>query len=61
MVCLFHSEIATGNWKYGGKVYSAPRRDWAFDVNFLDPNKLPPATPEVRTIIRGKWRLADMR
>jgi hypothetical protein len=26
-------------------VYSPPTRAYAFDTDFLDPNKLPPSTP----------------
>ena len=61
MVAMFYSQTATGKWSYGGYNYTAPGRDWAFDVNFLDSSKLPPATPEVRTIIRGTWDLAELR
>lgn len=30
---------------------------WAFDVNFLDYRRLPPATPMVRKLIRGQWNV----
>lgn len=55
MVVLFHSEHATGGWKYGGSIYEAPARDWAFDLNFMDPTKLPPGTPMLTALVRGQW------
>jgi hypothetical protein len=33
----------------------APIRHWGFDKNFLDYNKLPPATPMVNKLVRGQW------
>ena len=55
MVVLFFSKIATGWWAGTGSYYSPPKRNWAFDVNFLDARKLPPGTPCVRSMIRGQW------
>jgi hypothetical protein len=54
---MFSSKYATGQWIYGGNIYTAPNRNWAFDLNFLDSTKLPPATPQVRTLIRGSWQI----
>ena len=53
---LFLSENATGQWVYGGSVYEAPTRDWWFEINFLDFNKLPPGTPAVGTVLRIAFR-----
>ncbi len=36
-------------------------RKWAFDVNFLDYRKLPPATPQVRKLVRGHWNVVAAR
>jgi hypothetical protein len=55
MVVLFSSQYSTNGWKYGGSVYQAPNRDWSFDLNFLDPAKLPPGTPQLTAMIRGTW------
>jgi len=55
MVIMFPSRFATGFWVQTGTYYHAPTRRWAFDLNFLDYRKLPPATPQVRKLIRGKW------
>jgi hypothetical protein len=58
MVVMFPSQIGTGVWKGTGSlynIYNPPTRNWNFDINFSDPNKLPPMTPSVRTAIRGQW------
>ncbi len=59
MVVMFDSKFATGLWQGTGSVigiYNPPTRNWAFDQNFRDPNRLPPSTPQVRTLIRGNWK-----
>lgn len=53
-VVLFESEIATAPWGTYD-VYNTPRRRYSFDENFLNPNLLPPGTPEVRMVIRNPW------
>jgi hypothetical protein len=55
MVVMFPSQYATSYWVAPGTYYQAPTRKWAFDVNFLDYAKLPPATPVVRKLVRGQW------
>jgi hypothetical protein len=56
MVVMFPSLVGKGTWKgTGGNYYNPPTRAWNFDVNFSDPNKLPPITPRVSTAIRGQW------
>jgi len=55
MVVMFPSQSATNFWVSPGTYYNAPTRSWAFDKNFLDYKKLPPATPQVRKVIRGQW------
>ena len=60
MVVMFESQYATGQWRGTGStlgIYDPPNRNWAFDVNFRDPNKLPPGTPQVRALIRGQWAM----
>jgi hypothetical protein len=51
---MFPSLYATNAW---GKadVYAPPKRDWAFDINFNDPAKLPPLTPGLQKVIRSQW------
>ena len=55
MVVMFPSKYATNNWDQATAYYSPPTRKWAFDLNFLDPSRLPPGTPQVQKIIRGQW------
>jgi hypothetical protein len=57
MVVMFPSQLATNYWVQTGTYYNAPSRKWAFDVNFLDYRRLPPATPQVRKLIRGQWNV----
>lgn len=57
MVVMFPSRYATNYWIGPGTYYNAPNRKWAFDVNFLDYRKLPPATPQVRKLVRGHWNV----
>jgi hypothetical protein len=50
LVCLFGSKMATNQWRTQHNTdpngyYDPPTRLWAFDVNFLNPSKLPPGTP----------------
>ncbi len=60
MVVMFDSRVATAPWLGTGStygVYNPPIRSWAFDTNFLDPRKLPPLTPQVISVTRGRWSL----
>jgi hypothetical protein len=54
LVKLFPSLYATNSW---GKtnVYSPPARNWSYDSNFDDPNKLPPLTPGMLKLVRSLW------
>lgn len=55
LVNVYASQQSTAHWQTTGVYYQAPARNWYFDVNFLDPNKLPPGTPLLRTLSRGQW------
>jgi hypothetical protein len=57
MVVMFPSRYATHRWVGGSIYYKPPNRDWAFDMNFLDPSRLPPVTPKVNKLQRGQWRV----
>jgi Tfp pilus assembly protein PilX len=52
LVSMYYSEYNTGTYKDGpgGDVYSPPQRDYYFDVLFLTPSNLPPATPQFQDI-----------
>jgi hypothetical protein len=47
MCCMFESQIASAPYPGTGTVYEPPVRNWAYDMNFNDPAKLPPLTPAV--------------
>jgi len=51
MICLWQSQVST-SWP---TEYSPPYRDWSFDNDLTDPDKMPPGTPCVRTFIRMGW------
>lgn len=55
LVCMFASKRATGLFQQSGGYYDIPTRELYFDNNFTDPAKLPPGTPQVRALVRGKW------
>jgi hypothetical protein len=54
MVNLWNSVQATGTWS--GTYYDPPIRDWAYDTDLDDPNKLPPESPRVRVFMRTGWK-----
>ncbi|MGZ8898581.1 MAG: hypothetical protein ACXW3Z_00650, partial [Limisphaerales bacterium] len=55
MVVLFDSVRAIRPFRQPGEYYEPPERNFNFDRNFLEGDKLPPGTPELRAIIRNKW------
>jgi hypothetical protein len=50
LIPLFHSTQAVGPYNSNSTIYSPPTRNWAFDATFLDPNKLPPSTPQFQYV-----------
>jgi hypothetical protein len=50
IVSLFFNRQATGTYKCCNNVYSPPTRGYNFDVEFLQPNLLPPKTPMFRDV-----------
>jgi hypothetical protein len=55
IVVMFSSHYATNFWD--GTVYGVPIRKWAFDLNFMQQNKLPPITPQVRAVVPQSWKV----
>lgn len=50
-VIMYHSLQAMGPWSVvGSYVYYPPTRNWAFDITFTDPYKLPPGTPQFQHV-----------
>jgi hypothetical protein len=45
-----------GNVPNPNRKYRAPRRDWSFDNRFMDPQNLPPGTPNVGYVLRASFR-----
>jgi hypothetical protein len=60
MVALFPSQIATGPWGAAPDVYSPPTRKLSRDWNFTIPAKLPPGTPELKTLVRSQWAMIPL-
>jgi hypothetical protein len=50
LIPLYHSTQALGQYNANSVIYSPPVRNWAFDITFQDPNKLPPGTPQFQYI-----------
>jgi hypothetical protein len=50
LIPLYHSTQALGPYNADSTIYGAPDRNWAFDVTYRDPNKLPPGTPQFQYI-----------
>jgi hypothetical protein len=59
MVVMFASRYANNFWIAPGTYYNPPTRKWAFDRNFLDMNKIPPGTPQVKKMQRGQWSIVS--
>jgi hypothetical protein len=45
LIPLYHSLQAVGQYNTDSSIYGPPIRNWAFDVTFTDPTRLPPGTP----------------
>jgi hypothetical protein len=50
LVSLFYNRQATGVFKRCGTIYQPPSRGYNFDVEFLQPQLLPPRTPLFRDV-----------
>ena len=60
LVSLFANRFSTGLWgnsiPSGIGYYSPPTRNWQFDINFRFPDRLPPGTPSVGTVLQTAFR-----
>jgi hypothetical protein len=50
LIPLYYSTQAVAQYNANSTIYSPPVRNWAFDSTFLDPNKLPPSTPQFQYV-----------
>lgn len=50
LISLYYNRQATGLYKCCNTVYKPPTRGYNFDVEFLQPNLLPPCTPLFRDV-----------
>ncbi len=63
LVSLYVNQFSTGLWGNTTNVgfanagyYTPPDRQWQFDVNFRFPERLPPGTPSVGTVLQTAYR-----
>jgi hypothetical protein len=56
VIPLYHSTQALGPYNADGTIYSPPTRNWAFDISFTDPSRLPPGTPSFEYIMPTGFR-----
>jgi hypothetical protein len=52
---LWDSRIANTPWGLSSSIYNPPTRSFAWDQNFATYSKLPPGTPEFRTVLRTTY------
>lgn len=45
LIPLYRSTQAVGQYNADATIYSPPARNWAFDITFTNPSRLPPGTP----------------
>ncbi|MEK6278800.1 MAG: hypothetical protein AABN95_00440 [Acidobacteriota bacterium] len=50
LIPLYNSTQAVGPYNADSTIYSPPVRNWAFDSSFLNPDMLPPSTPQFQYI-----------
>jgi hypothetical protein len=56
IIPLYHSTQALGPYNADSVIYSPPIRNWAFDISFTDPTRLPPGTPSFEYIMPTGFR-----
>lgn len=56
LVSLYYSQYAVGIYKCCSAVYRPPTRDYTFDSDFLEPEKLPPGTPMFKDVVNLGFR-----
>jgi hypothetical protein len=56
LVSMYYSEYNTGIFKCCTTVYGPPTRKYYFDTLFLNPQNLPPGTPEFQDVVNLSYR-----
>ncbi|HEV7860087.1 MAG TPA: hypothetical protein VGO91_15825 [Pyrinomonadaceae bacterium] len=56
LIPLYHSTQALGPYNADSTIYSPPIRNWAFDISFTDPSRLPPGTPSFEYVMPTGFR-----
>ncbi|HSG80751.1 MAG TPA: hypothetical protein VLC48_00765 [Gemmatimonadota bacterium] len=58
-ITFWAPKIATkwGNDPNPNQTYTAPDRNWSFDPRFMNPENLPPGTPNVGYVLRASFRV----
>ena len=57
IVILWQAKLALGTWyRSSADYYKPPVRNWGFDLDLLDPAKMPPGTPVVGSVIKTAFR-----
>src|SRR5215469_3447586 len=51
MISMYYSQYNTGIFKCCNAVYGAPKRNYFFDTQFLNPANLPPGTPMFQDVV----------
>lgn len=51
LISMYYSQYATGTFKCCDSVYGAPKRNYFFDTQFLNPANLPPGTPTFQDVV----------
>jgi hypothetical protein len=51
LISMYYSQYATGIFKCCNAVYGAPKRNYFFDTQFLNPANLPPGTPMFQDVV----------
>jgi hypothetical protein len=54
-VSLGEPRHAGGAWSYGSPVYTAPNRDWNYDVRFNQAQNLPPLSPRFVYLVQERF------
>jgi hypothetical protein len=51
LVSLYFAQYGVGTFKCCNMVYNPPNRNYAFDIDFTDPSKMPPGTPRFIDVV----------